>query len=235
MKGLMRSMGRGSSLCFLLGSTPRARCRHGERLFACLDDLYICRLEKGGCSARIAQLLVVGPLRHFPPWERPRWNRSGVPRPGCATLQRRSRLLDAVVWRGDYSLPPHKKGFRVLGVPFGHPEFVKKFLQDKISEHKVLLDRIPAVQDTQSAWLLLSFRAAARSNFFLMAVSPQLTHEFAQAHDEGVWQCLCRILSVHSDCGAQNSRVFLWEGGIGLRSARRTASAAHWASWSDAR
>ena len=33
----------------------------------------------------------------------------------------------------------------------------KEFLQNKNSELKVLLDRIPAVQDTQSAWLLLSF------------------------------------------------------------------------------
>ena len=50
------------------------------------------------------------------------------------------------------------------------PEFVK-FLQNKNSEHKVLVDRIPAVQDTQSAWLLLSFCAAARSNFFFGAVT----------------------------------------------------------------
>ena len=122
------------------------------------------------------------------------WNRSGVPPPGSAMLQRiaASSLPDAVVWRGDHSLPPHEQGFKVLGVPFGHPEFVKKFLQNKNSEHKVLLDRIPAIQDTQSAWLLLSFCAAARSNFFLRAVSPQF-----------VWQCLCRILSVHVDCGAQ--------------------------------
>ena len=123
----------------------------------------------------------------------------------------------------------------MLGVPFGHPEFVKKFLQKKNSEHKVLLDRIPAIQDTQSAWLLLSFCAGARSNSFIRAVSPQFTQEFAQAHDEGVWQCLCRILSLHADCGAQEqSSLPLWEGGIGLRSARQTAPAAHWASWADA-
>ena len=71
------------------------------------------------------------------------WNRSGVPPPGCAMLQRiaASSLPDAVVWHGDHSLPPHKQGFKVLGAPFGHPEFVKKFLQNKNAEHKVLLDR----------------------------------------------------------------------------------------------
>ena len=83
---------------------------------------------------------------------------------------------------------------------------------------------------------MASFCAAARSNFFLRAVSPQFTQEFAQAHVEGVWQCLCRILSVHVDCGAQEqSSLPLWEkSGIGLQSACRTAPAAHWASWADA-
>ena len=130
--------------------------------------------------------------------------------------RQRKCVPHAVVWRGDHSLPPHKQGSKVLRVPFG-PEFVKKFFQKRNS--KVLLDRIPAIQNTKLAWLLLSFCAAARSNFFLGAVNPQFTQEF---HDEGVWQCLCRMLSVHADCGAQEqSSPPLWEGGIGLRSARR--------------
>ena len=43
------------------------------------------------------------------------WNRSGVPPPGCAMLQciAASSLPDAVVWRGDHSLPPHEQGFKV--------------------------------------------------------------------------------------------------------------------------
>ena len=165
-----------------------------------------------------------GSTRAYPSMlERPRCGTEAAspPPPGWALLQRiaASSLLDAVVWQG----------FKVLGVPFGHPEFVKKFLQNKNSEHKVLLDRIPTIQDTQSAWLLLSFCVAARSNFFFRAVSPQFTQEFAQAHHEGVWQCLCRILSVHVDCGAQEQ-----SGGIGFRSACRKTPAAHWASWADA-
>ena len=57
-------------------------------------------------------------------------------------------------------------GFKVLGIPLGHPDFVQRFLEGKIAEHGVLLERIPEVPDTQSAWLLLSFCAAARANFF---------------------------------------------------------------------
>ena len=91
------------------------------------------------------------------------------------------------------------------------------------------------VRDTQSAWLLLSFCAAARANSFLRAVNPDFTDQFAASHDDGVWQCLCRILKIHPTCGAwEQSSLPLWKGGLGLRSARRTQPAAHWASWADA-
>ena len=141
----------------------------------------------------------------------------------------------AVVWRGEHELPTHQQGLKVLGVPLGHPDFVLKFLEAKIAEHRVLLERIPLVPDTQSSWLLLSFCAAARANFYLRAVSPDLTNQFAAAHDDGVWECLCRTLKISPTCGAwEQSSLPLWEGGLGLRSAARTQPAAHWASWADA-
>ena len=82
--------------------------------------------------------------------------------------------------------PRTNRGSRCLAC-LGHPDFVEKFLEGKMAEHRVLLDRIPEVPDTQSAWLLLSYCAAARANFHLRAVSPQLAEQFAAAHDEGVW------------------------------------------------
>ena len=134
-----------------------------------------------------------------------------------------------------HTLPTDQQGLKVLGVPVGHPHFVLKFLEQKIDEQRVLLDRIPQIPDTQSAWLLLSFCAAARANFFLRAVSPDLTDQFAASHDDGVWQCLCRILKILPTCGAwEQSSLPLWKGGLGLRSAHRTQPAAHWASWADA-
>ena len=92
--------------------------------------------------------------------------------------------------------PRTNRGFKVLGVPLGHPDFVEKFLEGKIAEHRVLLDRIPEVPGTQSAWLLLSYCAAPRANFHLRVVNPHRAEQFAAAHDEGVWQCLCRILKL---------------------------------------
>ena len=49
---------------------------------------------------------------------------------------------------------------------------------------------------------LAVFLRGSTVEFPLRAVSPQLTQEFAQAHDE-MWQCLCRMLSIHPDYGAQ--------------------------------
>ena len=195
--------------------------QEGERLFAYLDDLYVvCKPDRVGA---VHDLLRVHLWNHcrisLHAGKTKVWNKSGTYPPACAGLQRAAMDVfpKAVVWRGDAELPTNQQGFKVLGVPFGHPAFVKKFLEQKIAEHRVLLERIPAVPDTQSAWLLLSFCAAARSNFFLRAVNPAETDEFAAAHDRGVWRCLCKILSILPSCGAEDQASLpLWEGGLGL-------------------
>ena len=60
------------------------------------------------------------------------WNKSGTYPPDCARLQRAATdvSLEAVVWRGDAHLHPDQQGFKVLGVPLGHPAYVKRFLED---------------------------------------------------------------------------------------------------------
>ena len=67
------------------------------------------------------------------------------------------------MWVVDRSLPLAA----LLGSPIGHPDFARSFLEKKTAEHSVLLERIPAVPDLPSAWLLLLFCADARSNFWL--------------------------------------------------------------------
>ena len=146
------------------------------------------------------------------------WNRSGVFPPACIALQHAAGSVcpTAMVWRGDSHT---SRGSRFSVCLSG--------LQNLCRDSWRTRSQIP---DTQSAWLLLSFCAAARANFFLRGVNP----DFA-AHDHGVWQCFCRILQMSPSCGAQDqSSLPLWEGGLGLRSARRTQPAAHWASWADA-
>ena len=82
------------------------------------------------------------------------------------------RLPEAVAWRGDHDFPLAKHGMKVLGVPVGHVEFIKAELVEKSSEHSRLFERIPVVEDVQSGWLLLSFCAATRSNYWMRTFAP---------------------------------------------------------------
>ena len=105
----------------------------------------------------------------------------------------------------------------------------------KVTEHQTLLERSPVVSDVQSARLLLLFCAATRANYWLRAVRPDLTLQFATAHDHDVLVCLGRILEVPVGSFASDETVSLplSKGGLGLRSAVRSRVAAHWASWAD--
>ena len=81
------------------------------------------------------------------------WNMSGTRPVGCDLLERIAQQSDpeARVWRGS-ELPMHQQGVTILGTPLGHPDFVSAQLQRKIQNHRILLERIPAVTDVQSAW-----------------------------------------------------------------------------------
>ena len=108
------------------------------------------------------------------------WNVAGIEPPVCAVSQRIAQVSDtsAREWRGS-DIPPHRQGIRVLRAP-GHPDFVRAQLEMKQAEHQVLLDRIPALPDLQSAWALHC--AASRANYFLRVVPPELGEVFANSH-----------------------------------------------------
>ena len=89
------------------------------------------------------------------------------------------------------------KGCGCWFLSIGHPDFVRTFLDQKTAEHSVLLDRIPSIPDFQSAWLVLVWCATAKANFWLRTVPPEWAQAFAEAHDRGLWQCLCAIMHVN--------------------------------------
>ena len=66
----------------------------------------------------------------------------------------------------------------------------------KTREHELLFERIPAMEDLQSAWLVLLFCAAPRANFWLRSVRPELVQQFAASHDANTWGCLARMIGV---------------------------------------
>ena len=88
-------------------------------------------------------------------------------------MTRVARVLkpEAAVWRGDPLLPAAQQGVRVLGIPTGKTEYVQEFLEHRTRQQQVLFQRIPWVNDTQSAFLLLSMCGATRANFWLRAAA----------------------------------------------------------------
>ena len=233
---LLFSLGQHSALLAI-----NAKLKEGESLFAFLDDLYVL------CSP--GRVREVHKVIQDELWGRANiqvhhgktkvWNRAGVKPAGCDELTAAARLVkeEARVWTGDQGIPTVEQGMRVLGSSIAHPDFVQSFYRRKVMEHSTLLERIPVVPDLQSAWLWLLYCAAARWNFWIRTVPPEHVSEFAQAHDAGLWQCLCAILHVDPHAVSPTARDMatlpLSMGGLGLRSAFRLRQAAHWASWGD--
>ena len=88
------------------------------------------------------------------------------------------------------------------GVTFGTPSVRGQTFGDV--KHQVLLDRIPMVQDVQSAWLLHC--ACARANHLLRVVRPSAAANFEETHDRAVWQCLANILRIRMFWGRSGCR-----------------------------
>ena len=207
-----------------------------RRLFVFLDDIYV--VSNPGRVGPIYQVLEVELRRragiHIHTGKTQVWNAAGVRPAACDELERvaRATIPSAQVWKG-LELHASARGIKVLGTPLGHPEFVHARLEALTEKHQVLLERIPKIADVQSAWALLLHCANARSNYYLRVVRPA----FARAHDEGLWTCLSAIMGVPSTLCSETAREVaslpLAMGGMGLRSAVRTASSAFWASWAD--
>ena len=146
------------------------------------------------------------------------------------------RELGEDVWRGN--LAPDLNGIEVLGVPLGTPEYVTAQLRATLADHQTLLQRLVKVPETQRAWLIFSLSAVPRANHLLRTINPDLVPEFAREHGSNLQNTLRRLLG-HGDVGEgvdRQLRAFFLPvamGGLGMRSAERTSTAAYWASWAD--
>ena len=124
------------------------------------------------------------------------WNAAGRKPAICEVLDGVAQAADpaAKVWKGS-EVPPNQQGLKILGAPFGHPEFgrclLEKSFQNSGDAHS---RRIPLVPDLQAAWLILLHCASARANYLLRVVDPEQVQQFAQVHDQRLWQCLCQLL-----------------------------------------
>ena len=216
----------------------QSQLRPSEGLLAFHDDIYVVTSPERTCE--------VHTILREALWDNSRiqihvgktqiWNRAGVVPRDFDKLLRAARLVDphAKLWFGDMAAPPEERGIRVLGAPLGTDAYVRAHLQDIVDSHQVLLGRIPAVPDLQSAWVLLLYCASTRANYFLRVCLPDSAESFAVQHDNNVWHCLCQLIGhlPHRPTWERGS-LPLHMGGVGLRSASRSAHAAYWGSWAD--
>ena len=106
-------------------------------------------------------------------------------------------------------------------------------------DEALLWEAIPRVPDLQAAWQILLFSANPRANHLLRTLPPSQSSTYAAAHDAGLWATVEALLgqlpgSLSEIKKAKNLATLpMRKGGLGLRSALRTAPAAFWASWAD--
>ena len=217
------------------------RLHVGELLFAFHDDLYIKSSPDRAveCSHILRQEF----------WQHCRislnngktrlWNRAGSFPRDCEILEDAARWVDpdAVVWKGDPDLPLSQQGIKILGVPVGRKEFIEHELDSRATCHAELLEKIPNVKDLQCAWLILLCCGVSRANFFIRAVSPDCSLQFATRHEAQIWRCLTTLVGVLPEAVPESAKAAatlpLSSGGLGCRSSVRLRHAAHWASWAD--
>ena len=72
----------------------------------------------------------------------------------------------------------------ILGTPVGSPEFVQRFLGNRLDVQTRFWDRLKQVLDLQAAWLLLLYCAVPPPD---PSDPPDLVADYAQAHDDGIW------------------------------------------------
>ena len=211
----------------------------GERLVFFLDDIYTVTLPERVGPVNVT--LQAGLWRHARITVHGRktkvWNFSGERPEACDELERVARLTDpeAIVWRGP-GIPADQQGIKVLRAPIGHLEFLRRQVEIVSQEHQTFLSRIPHVQKTQCAWLLLAHSASARANCLLRVMHPEAVEEFARKHDAGLWQCLCDVLGIDpgQETTVKETAVLPMSlGRLGLRSAVKLRVPAFWASWAD--
>eukprot|EP00439_Symbiodinium_sp_Y106_P042557 s1686_g5.t1 len=144
-------------------------------------------------------------------------------------------VLGPDVWCGN--LPAEQRGFVALGVPMGHPDFVKAQAASRLHAEADLLRKLMQLLDVQCAWLLLAFCAAPRAQHLLRNVPPADILPYARGHDGAVWAVVEGLLgdqgpSEGDDWAAARQVAFLPPslGGLGLLAAERPGEGDDWAA-----
>ena len=103
------------------------------------------------------------------------------------------------------------------------------------ADEQALLDALHRLPTLQGSWLILLFCAAPRANYTLRTTPPPQARAYAEEHDARVLAAFRALLARTVEADALAGQDDLWTrqaslpcryGGMGLRSATRTSSAA---------
>ena len=204
----------------------------GERIFSFLDDLYLVTSQERARAAFETVATSVekhaGVQSHMGKLRM--WSSAGVDAlPEVAELR-------ADVWTA--SKPAESNVLVILGTPLGTPEIVQAHAQQQIVKEKFLLGQIQGLPDLQCSWVLLSQCAVPRANHTIRILPPSLSGTYTKQHDDSIWKAFCESFSAkhltEDELARQIASLPGRKGGLGLRSAERTATAAYWSSWANA-
>ena len=120
----------------------------------------------------------------------------------------------------------------MLGMPIGHPDFVRAWTAERLHEELKLLQQLPLLMDLQCSWLLLFMCASPRANA-RYGRCPRLSHKgmpTRMARPFGTPSARASVASLRRLRSMRGPSHL----GLGLHSAQRTAPAAYWAAWADA-
>ena len=124
----------------------------GEYLFAFLDDVYTITPKRRATevarmvASRIQEHAGVEPkLGKFQIW-----GRGGGPEPeGIDELLEGAPRPEVPIWKGD--LDSERNGIVILGTPVGSPEFVQRFLGNRLTVQSRFWDRLKQVPERNGA------------------------------------------------------------------------------------
>ena len=106
----------------------------------------------------------------------------------------------------EVSITHHSKGFCLLGIPIGSPEFIRDFLSSKIEEASSIAGLIARIQGKQAALLIFRHCFITRLAFWWRGLPPSISCSFANQFDRISLLCLESLM--HVDLGSSSFQAF---------------------------
>ena len=121
------------------------------------------------------------------------------------------------------------RGVKVLGTPLGCASFVEECIRKRERDEETVLEGVVRMPDLQCAWQMLTKCCSPRANYLLRTLPPSESASYAVRHDERLWRAAVQLLRAEDlnraarDTGRLIANLPMRMGGLGLRSAKRTA------------